>query len=287
LSGCSSYPFGSAGVEVIAMVERSGAGKPAEITFTCDFHELVGGELRPGGSVLLRYDPLRIVPAEEPYRFGDPDRPVTAHVRFRAGATPMQVPLHSPAGLVPCPDVDPTGQGSMLSAHIDVPDDAERLTVWFSYTGASGETHYDSDFGVNYRFGFPCREIEVIRATVTRRPDQPADWFELSIRAAATVEGMAVPFFLVADPACAKHQLLLRRIGQPTEASGGNGLTSLWNAAIEVARGAVVRFKVCYWIGGRRLTDDNTGAWYLAPEPEPDRIPPPPPALLEAAAAWR
>ena len=45
------------------MIERARAGKPAEITFTCDFHELVGGDLRPGGSVLLRYDPLRIVPA--------------------------------------------------------------------------------------------------------------------------------------------------------------------------------------------------------------------------------
>ncbi len=44
------------------MIERLGAGKPAEITFTCDFHELVGGDLRPGASVLLRYDPLRIVP---------------------------------------------------------------------------------------------------------------------------------------------------------------------------------------------------------------------------------
>lgn len=269
------------------MVERSGAGKPAEITFTCDFHELVGGDLRPGGSVLLRYDPLRIVPAEEPYRFGDPDRPVTAHLRFRQDGVPTDVPLRSPAGLVPYPDVDPTGQGSMLSARIDIPADAERLTVWFSYTGASGETHYDSDFGVNYRFGFPGREIEVVRATVIRLPDQPADRFELTVRAAATVEGMAVPFFLVADPACAKHELLLHRIVQPTETNGGSGLPYLWSAATDVPHAAIVRFKICYWIGGRRLTDDNTGNWYLAPEPEPDRTPPPPPALLEAAAAWR
>jgi Family of unknown function (DUF6209) len=268
------------------MVERSGAGKPAEITFTCDFHELMGGDLRPGGSVLLRYDPLRIVPAEEPYRFGDPDRPVTAHVRFRASAEPMEVTLHSSSGLVPCPDVDPTGQGSMLTARIDVPDDAEQLTVWFSYAGASGETHYDSDFGANYRFGFPGREIDVVEATVIRLPDQPADRFEVTIRAATTVEGVAIPYFLVADPACAKHELLLSRVDQRTEANGGSRLPSLWSATAEVPHGAIIRFKVCYWIGGRRLTDDNTGIWYLAPEPEPGRIPPPPPALLEAATAW-
>jgi hypothetical protein len=269
------------------MVARSGSGKPAEITFTCDFHELAGGELRPGGSVLLRYDPLRIVPPGEPYRFGDPDRPVTAHVRFRQDAVPMEVPLHSPSGLVPCPDVDPTGQGSMLSARVDVPDDAERLTVWFSYAAASGELHYDSDYGANHRFGFPCREIEVIGAKVIAQPHEASDIFELTVSATDQVEGMAAPFFLVADPACAKRELQLHRVEQRTGASAENRPPSLWSAALEVPHGAIVRFKVCYWIGGRRLTDDNTGAWYLAPEPEPDRVPAPPPALLEAAAAWR
>ena len=263
------------------MIERLGAGKPAEITFTCDFHELVGGDLRPGGPVLLRYDPLRIVPPEDPYRFGDPEQPVIAHLSFRQGATPIDVPLRSPAGLVPCPDVDLTGQGSMLSVRIDVPADAEQLTVWFSYIMTSGEIRYDSDYGANYRFGFPSREISVARATVTRRPDEPFDLLELTVSATDAVEDVAAPFFLVADPSCAKHAARLQRVGQ-----NGGGLGVSWRASIDVPHGAIVRFKVCYWIGGRRLTDDNTGAWYIAPEPEPERIPPPPPALLEAAAAW-
>lgn len=265
------------------MVERAGAGKPADITFTADFHEIVGGDLRPGHPVLLRYDPLRIVPPEEPYRFGNPGRPVIAHVRFRPGAMPMDAPLHSPAGQVSCPDVDLTGQGSMLSVRIDVPDDAERLTVWFSYAGASGETRYDSDFGANYRFGFPCREVEVIRATVERRPDDPSDLFEITVRSTDAVEDMAAPFFLVADPGCAKHELTLQR----TQEGGQNGGGVLWRGGTDVPHGAIVRFKVLYRLAGRPLTDDNTGVWYLAPEPRRERIPPPPPALLEAAAAWR
>jgi hypothetical protein len=64
-------------------------------------------------------------------------------------------------------------------------------------------------------------------------------------------------------------------------------LPILWTCAVEVPQGAIVRFKLCYWIGGRRLTDDNAGACYLAPEPEPERVPSPPLALLAAAAAWR
>jgi hypothetical protein len=265
------------------MMRRSHAGKPAEITFTCDFHELIGGDLRPGRSVLLRYDPFRIVPPEEPYAFGDPERPVIAHVRFRAGSAPISVSLHSPAGLIPCPEVDLTGQGSMLSARIDVPDDAERLTIWFSFVAASGETRYDSDYGANYRFGFPSRDIEVVRATVTRRPDKPLDLFELTVSTTDAVEDVAGLFFLVADPACTKHEARLQR----TNEKDASGLEASWKATTEVPHGAIVRFKVCYWIGGRRLTDDNAGAWYLTPEPEADRVPPPPPALLEAAATWR
>ena len=264
------------------MRQRLHAGKPAEITFTYDFHELVAGDLRPGAPLLLRYDPIRIVPADEPYRFGDPGRPVMAHVRFREGEAPIDVPLRSPGGIVPCPDVNLTGQGSMLSAQVMLPEDVGCLTVWFSYTTASGVIRYDSDYGANYGFGFPCREIDVVRATVTRRPDEPGDRFDLTVSATQAVEDTRVQFSLVGDTACIKHEVPLQRVGEVAAQERG----ILWAAAIDLPHGATTRFKVCYWIGGRRLVDDNTGAFYLAPEPEPDSIPPPPPALLEAVAAW-
>jgi hypothetical protein len=265
------------------MRQRLHAGKPAEITFTYDFHELVSGDPRPGGPLLLRYDPNRIVPAEEPYRFGDPERPVMAHVQFREGEAPTDVRLRSPGGIVSCPDVDLTGQGSMLSGQVMLPEDAEHLMVWFSYTTASCAIRYDSDYGANYRFGFPCREIEVVRATVTRQPDQPGDRFDLAVSTTQAVEDATIQFSLVGDAACAKHEVWLQRVSE----FAAEERWALWAAAIDLPHGATARFKVCYWIGGRRLVDDNTGAFYLAPEPEPDSIAPPPPALLEAAAAWR
>lgn len=259
------------------------AGQPAEITFTCDFHELPAGDLQPGAPLLLRYDPQRIVPADEPYRFGDPERPIIAHLRFRADDRSVDVVLRSPSGVVACPDMDPTGQGSMLSARIDVPGDADRLIVWFSFVRASGETVYDSNLGTNYRFGFPARDIRRVEATVERRPEQPSDRFAVRVETAPAIEAVGVKYTLVADTACAKHEVPLERMAE----AAADGAGVLWRGGTEVPHGAVVRFKLCYWIEGRRLIDDDAGAHYLAPAADVGRPPPPPPELLAAAAAWR
>lgn len=265
------------------MGHRPWLGKPAEITFTSDFHEIVAGDLRPGLPVLLRYDPHRIIPPEEPYRFGDPGRAVIAHLQFHDEASPLDVALLSPAGVIACPDVDPTGQGSMLSAQVAVPADADVLIAWFSCAGAAGTRLYDSDFGANYRFGFPSREITAVEATVTPRPDEPFDRFAVGVETALSVEAASVPYVLLADRDCIKHEIRLHRAAEANAPPGRRR----WIASIDVPHEPIVRYKVCYWIGGRRLLDDNAGAWYVAPAPEPDRPPPPTGALLDAAAAWR
>ena len=48
----------------------------------------------------------------------------------------------------------------MLSAALGVPADAEQLTIWFSYRTTMGAVVHDSDFGANYWFGFPGRDID-------------------------------------------------------------------------------------------------------------------------------
>jgi hypothetical protein len=264
----------------IAMIERVHAGKPAQITFTCDFHELVTGDLRPGSGVEIRYDPKRIVPEGEPYMFGDRERPITAHACFRDGDQPILQPLESKAGIVVHPDIDLTGQGSMLSTSLSVPEDAERVTLWFSYPSTAGDTRYDSDYGANYCFGFPCRHITVLSATVTGDPETSGH-FALSVAADVAVEEVSVRFYVVADPACAKNDASLRR----TEETDRLG-RAIWSMTVPAPRQAIVRFKLFYRMGRHRFKDDNGGHYYVAPQPEPERPPPPAAELAKAALAW-
>jgi hypothetical protein len=101
------------------MYRRNWIGRP-RITFTRDFRELVRGDLVPGRRVVLRYDPLRIVPPDDGYVFGDPTRPVTAHAGFhRDGREVATVVLASPGGVLRDPDIDVTGAGSMLRGELD------------------------------------------------------------------------------------------------------------------------------------------------------------------------
>ncbi len=95
------------------MIERTAARRPARMSFTADFHELVRGDLARSSSVLLRYDPLRIVPPGDAYVFGDPNRPVMVHARF-GGAATVTLPLASRVGILPERPNDKTGNGNML-----------------------------------------------------------------------------------------------------------------------------------------------------------------------------
>lgn len=44
-----------------------------ELIFTRDFREYIRGRFRPGLTATIRYDPYRVVPPDDGYRFGDPD----------------------------------------------------------------------------------------------------------------------------------------------------------------------------------------------------------------------
>jgi hypothetical protein len=54
---------------------------------------------------------------------------------------------------------------------------------------------------------------------------------------------------------------------------------------VAVPQGAILRFKLYYWVGDERFKDDNDGVYYLTVKTE-EHIPPPPLELARAAQEW-
>lgn len=264
------------------MLKKSYIGKPAQITFTSDFHELVTGDLRPGWSVTLRYDPRRIVPASEQYVFGDPNRPISAHFRFRHDSPVLSQTLASTVGLLSLPHYDIAGQGSILTTTVTVPTDAERLVVWFSFQASSGETIYDSDMGANFYFRFPSIDIHILDAIVVSDPAIPTSVFTLRLSTVDTVESISVRFRIVGDAKFGKSEMHLIKTDQKDP--DGRSIWSISGVAIPYR--STVQFKIFYWINGVRHKDDNGGHYFFAPEPPVEKMPAVPKELAAAAKKW-
>lgn len=268
------------------MIEKSYVGKPAQITFTSDFHELLTGDLRPGWPVTLRYDPRRIVPADDPYVFGDPKRPINAHILFREGGPVSIQALTSQVGLLTQPNYDISGQGSMLTATFPVPGDAQRVVIWFSFLASSGNMLSDNDKGANFCFRFPSFDVHILEATVVSDPATSKSSFALSIAVMDAVEDVAVRFRIVGE-AEDKQEVKLHKTDQKDQEG-----RAIWSVSeVTVPFRSTVQFKVFYWIGGTRYKDDNGGRYYLAPQPPGERglreMREMPKELVEAAKRWK
>jgi len=253
-----------------ATIRRFGSGKPAQITFTLDFHELVTGDLISNAPCLISYDPLRLVPKESAYIHGDPSQPVTLHYQFEPNGPVYDQVLESPAGLVPDTIVDPTGQGSMLQTEFFIPKEEHELIIWFSFVDANGMIHYDSDLGKNYHFRFTSQDIQLRQAVVTSDPQTPYSGFGVEVAAIPEITQVSVRFTIINNPDFPKSNVALNKTGETTP-EGMN----IWSAfGIAVPYRATVRFKLYYALDGQQYKDDNGGKYFLAPVPEPVKTPP-------------
>jgi hypothetical protein len=246
------------------MVMRMGRGQAPQITFTLDFHQLVTGELAPGTRCGVRYDPLRIVPPGDGYRFGDPSRPVIGHFAFRDGAAPeAEVALHSPSGVHDAPDIDITGQGSALVGELEIPPDAEAVIAWFSFVDGAGQTRWDSAGGANYHFRFTLRELQIHAADVEDDAEGGTGRFHLEVSAPAEATRVSARYRVMnAQPPDERREVELTRAG---DAEDGGVLWTL--PGLQVPHGAVLAYDLVYVVGGRSFKDDNHGRYHLAPRP--------------------
>jgi hypothetical protein len=250
-------------------------GKPAQITFTYDYHELVTGDLKANANCHISYDPLRIVPQEGTYLHGHPHQPIVAHIRFQENGITESKELISPSGTIDDPHTSLTGQGSMLVQDFLVPDVAEELIIWFSYRDPeTGEIYYDTDNNTHFHFRWPYHDVWIRKANVVDNKTSTSSIFELEIGAIPSISQVKVNLSII------NSQEPLKEIISLNDTNSIDVGNKIWLLQQPVPKGAIVRFKVYYDLNGRKYKNDNASKYFFAPQPEPIKFPPPPKAAI-------
>jgi Family of unknown function (DUF6209) len=231
----------------------------ASLLFTRDFHELRRGHLGRGGDCAILYDPARIVPDGETYLFGDPARPIVAHLRFTDDGPVMDLILESQVGLLDHVPTTFKADGPMLTATFRIPDNAQWIMAWFTYQSTDGQKVYDSAYGQNYVLRF-FDEIQLLNADITVDPSAPTATFTCRTETTADVEKMIVRYHIT-------NQAELKEIESAMQpvSTGTSDDRRDWELAGEpVPIGAVLAFDFIYYIDGERHKENNQGQYFIA-----------------------
>lgn len=239
------------------MLRSRAKGQRPQIVFTSDFHELARGALQAGACV-LRYDPHRIVPAEEISGLPATQRPINAHVRFHPTRAIWEgAMLFRPASRL-IADNDPTGQGTMLEIDCPLPKGTDELECWFSYVDNGGQTQWDSDMGANFWVRFPAHDLTVRIGEIIARPTHAFDLFKLEVESVPLVARIVVRWRYT-------NAINAARCVWPLVASplSDGKLWTLPEEGANVASNTPVAFDLVYTVSGHEYTDDNEGTWYV------------------------
>ena len=225
------------------MFRRTFQGNAPHITFTRGGQQKPFGNLVPGQTVRVAYDP---------HRLGDPPWNVTAFHQFSPDGAVFTKQLDVPTGQIVTRIADDPYEAAYMTTAIDIPEDAELLILWFG----DGE-RWDSDFGANYWFRFTALDIQGENATVV------SDEFQVSLTALPEIEEVVVHFRVINNP---PDQPLTGSV--PLSHGSVEDGRRTWEASgVTVPHGANVRFEFIYSVAGRVYLDDNDGAGFFAPKP--------------------
>lgn len=236
------------------MFRRTFADNAPHITFTRTT-QLPFGNLVPGSTVVIAYDPSRLSDEQ-----GAPARSITIFYRFSSNGPITSQQLDTPTGQVVARFSDDPVEATMMTTSISIPSDAEELIAWFMNTGQSGMQSWDSDNGQNYVFRFTSIDIQGENATVTNGS------FEVDLTALPVVENVVVDYKVINHPPMAGSAPL-------TPGAIVNGRRSWSVHGIDVPPGANVWFTFRYAVSSRPFIDDNDRAGFYAPKPIPTQNP--------------
>ena len=145
-----------------------------------------------------------------------------------------------------------------MIGRIDLPVNADHLTVWFLNTGKSGAVYWDSNQGNNYIFRFVVEDLHVLSVGVVPDPKAPLSWFKIDIMALEEVGDVVIFYRIMNDPAGGVDRSLSLSPG-PLDSTGERH----WTGSAPVSENAVIRFTMAYTAYGVPHTDTNSGKGYL------------------------
>jgi hypothetical protein len=233
---------------------------PPSITFTKDHRQLVHGDLLPGREVTIVYDAERL-PHERSQDHGRKAWTIRCFYKFVENGTVSSTDLWSETGKILSKISNEPGEGTMMLSRINIPDDADHLTLWFLNTGKSGAEYWDSNFGRNYIFRFVVEDINITDVGVEHDAKKPVSNFHIEVEASPEVDEVTVLYRIMNGPGSPKEQdipLPLNMTGTPAPTQKRR-----WSGTTAVPEGAVVRFTVTYNSYGNPHADTNSGKGYL------------------------
>ena len=235
------------------------------MTFTRDFREFIRGAFWPDVEATIRYDPYRVVPPGDGYHFGDPARPVVAHLQFNEGGPVTDITLVSLIGESSHISAWTERRVPMLHGELTIPEDADWVTIWFSYMSSTGRKIYDSNWGKNYRLRFYREEIKILDSFVRNQAAMPLNEFVCRIAAGHDVDRVIARYRIVnVKPETPVTSVDLHR----TDLVDKDGLAIWETRGVFVPNDAVIAYDIIYFVAGRPFKDDNEGAFFLACLPE-------------------
>jgi len=234
-----------------------------QLVFTRNFHESGSGWFLPGHLLTISYDPARIVPPDDDYRFGDPARPIVAHVKFHKGGPVFDVPLTAWSGTPDYIATDPV-RAPKLQGQIEIPKDAEWVEVWVTYHRPDGQVLTDSSFGRNFRFRFYNQELQVLQSDVLHDSGAPLGKLVVRVATVPDIERVVLRYRVLTDPLPPEPTSVdLEKTATP-DAQG----RTVWETRnVAVPHDRVVAYDIVYFGDGRPFKDNNQGQSFLAVDP--------------------
>jgi hypothetical protein len=246
-------------------IQRALPNTPASILFRRNFRHHVTGSLKPGAHLLVFYDAERMT-QERSFEGDKPAWGITMHARFVPGGNVLSMALWSRTGIIltGVKTSDDPGEGTMLKCDFEIPGNAQFVEMWFTNSGRSGATYFDSDFGKNYLFRFTARDISPPAAVVLFDRAAGQSEFQMELSAAPEIGAVAADYWVVnvTPPLHAEAALV------PDAQPAASGRRTWHTQGLRFPYKAVIAFDLRYTVNGREAVDDNSQRHFLAGESE-------------------